>query len=111
MNAAAAVAAAAAAAAGLHRTGLGRQEGRPMEYRDCRRLPFLTKCIMETLRLWPAVGNGTFRELQYDEFVTGPNGTQVGVGHQSARPSCESCSDSCSDCTGTDGSRIERSRR
>jgi hypothetical protein len=23
-----------------------------------KRLPFLTKCIMETLRLWPVVPNG-----------------------------------------------------
>jgi cytochrome P450 len=24
---------------------------RPLEYRDCRALPFLTKCVMETLRV------------------------------------------------------------
>lgn len=28
---------------------------RPMHYRDCRGLPFLTRCITETMRLWPVV--------------------------------------------------------
>ena len=51
--------------------------GRKMVYEDCEKLPFLTKCVMETLRLWPAVANGTFRELQYDDFVIGPNGKEV----------------------------------
>ena len=40
------------------------QEGRDMVYEDCVRLPFMTRCVMETLRLWTAVPNGTFRELQ-----------------------------------------------
>ena len=26
----------------------------------------------------PAVANGTYRELQHDDYVTGPNGEQVG---------------------------------
>jgi cytochrome P450 len=47
---------------------------RALEYRDCRSLPFLTKCVMETLRLWPAVPNGTYRELQFDDFVQGDDG-------------------------------------
>ena len=29
---------------------------------------------METLRRWNAVPNGTFRELQYDDYVIGPGG-------------------------------------
>ena len=41
----------------------------PLEYTDLIKLPFMTKCIMETLRRWPAVANGTFRELQFDDFV------------------------------------------
>jgi len=49
----------------------------PLVYRDCRKMPFLTRCVMETLRLWPAVGNGTFRELLYDDYVKGPNGEDV----------------------------------
>jgi len=50
---------------------------REMCYEDCKRLPFLTRCVMETLRLWPAVANGTFRQLQYDDVVKGPNGKEV----------------------------------
>jgi len=49
----------------------------PLEYRHCRQLPFLTRCVMETLRLWPAVPNGTFRELQFDDYVKGASGKDV----------------------------------
>ena len=52
-------------------------KGREMTYDDCSKLPFLTKCVMETLRKWTAVPNGTFRELQYDEEVHGPGGKMV----------------------------------
>jgi cytochrome P450 len=52
-------------------------EGRPLQYRDCRKLPFLTRCVTETLRLWPAVPNGTFRELQFDDVIKGPGGKDV----------------------------------
>ena len=48
------------------------REGRDLEYRDLKRLEFMTKCIAETLRLWPVVPNGTFRELQFDDTVRGP---------------------------------------
>ena len=34
------------------------------------------RCIMETLRKWVIVPNGTFRQLAYDEYVAGP--TDVG---------------------------------
>ena len=44
---------------------------------DLDHLPFLTRCVMETLRLWTAVPNGTFRELQYDDYVKGPGGEMV----------------------------------
>lgn len=50
---------------------------REMTYADCKKLPFLTRCVMETLRLWPAVANGTFRQLQFDETVRGPAGHDV----------------------------------
>ena len=53
------------------------REGREMSYEDCGKLPFMTKCAMETLRLWTAVPNGTFRELQFDETVKGPGGKPV----------------------------------
>jgi len=52
---------------------------RPLEYADIHRLPFMTRCIVETLRLWPAVPNGTFRELQFDDTVKGGNGEDVFV--------------------------------
>ena len=32
-------------------------------YEDLGRLRFLSRCITETLRLWPAVPHGTFRQL------------------------------------------------
>ena len=50
---------------------------RDMTFADCKRMPFLTQCVMETLRKWTAVPNGTFRELQYDEHVTGVGGRKV----------------------------------
>jgi hypothetical protein len=40
-------------------------------YDDLKKLPFMTRCVMETLRLWPAVANGTaspplpFSELEH----------------------------------------------
>ena len=37
----------------------------------------MTKCVMETLRLWPVVPNGTFRQLSYDDEVKGPGGKMV----------------------------------
>lgn len=42
-------------------------------------LPFMTKCITETLRMWPALANGTYRELEHDEIITGINGDPVNV--------------------------------
>jgi len=51
--------------------------GRKPVYEDLQLLPFMTRCIMETLRLWPAVTNGTFREILFDDYITGPNGEDV----------------------------------
>ena len=42
-------------------------------------LPFMTKCITETLRLWPALANGTYRELERDEKIKGINGELVNL--------------------------------
>lgn len=50
---------------------------RPLEFLDMKKLPFMTRCIMETLRLWPVVPNGTFRQLSYDDEVKGPGGEMV----------------------------------
>jgi len=46
-------------------------------YRDLSRLDLLDRCITETLRMWPAVPNGTYRQLQFDDTVKGPEGTPV----------------------------------
>ncbi len=48
-------------------------------YLTFHELPFMTKCITETLRLWPALANGTYRELEYDEIVTGIDGEPVTI--------------------------------
>ena len=47
------------------------------------------RCVHETLRYWPAVNAGTFRELMHDDYVTGvdgekvlvPSGTQLQIQH------------------------------
>lgn len=41
-----------------------------IKLREFEKLPFLDKCIAETLRLYPAVANGSFRQLGYDDFIT-----------------------------------------
>jgi cytochrome P450 len=46
-------------------------------YETFKELPFMTKCLTETLRLWPALANGTYRELDADDTVTGINGDPV----------------------------------
>jgi cytochrome P450 len=46
-------------------------------YNSLNELPFMTKCIFETLRLWPTLANGTYRELEDEEEITGSNGEIV----------------------------------
>ena len=46
-------------------------------YHTFFQLPFMTKCITETLRMWPALANGTYREIEKDEIITGYNGQPV----------------------------------
>jgi len=63
--------------------------GRDPTYSDLGsgRLSFMDRCITETLRLWPAVAAGTYRQLQFDEevrsqgggLVTLPRGTPVQI--------------------------------
>ena len=54
-----------------------KQGSREIEYTDFKRLPFMTRCIMETLRLWTPLPNGTFRELEEDDFVMGLRGERI----------------------------------
>mmetsp|Transcript_5451 Transcript_5451/g.6369 ORF Transcript_5451/g.6369 Transcript_5451/m.6369 type:complete len:577 (+) Transcript_5451:288-2018(+) len=51
--------------------------GRDMTYEDLSSLQFMTKCVMETLRKWPAVANGTYRQIRFDDYVKGPDGKDV----------------------------------
>ena len=46
-------------------------------YHSFFQLPFMTKCITETLRMWPALANGTYREIEKDEIITGHDGQSV----------------------------------
>jgi len=48
-------------------------------YKTFNELPFMTRCLTETLRLWPALANGTYRELESDETIHGIDGTSVNV--------------------------------
>jgi hypothetical protein len=53
------------------------QKERPIEYDDFKKLSFMTRCIMETLRLWTPIPNGTYRELIEDDYVIGNNNEPV----------------------------------
>ena len=48
-------------------------------YNTFSQLPFMTKCITETLRMWPALANGTYRELESDEEICGINNKKVSI--------------------------------
>ena len=51
----------------------------PIEYDDFKNLPFMTRCIMETLRLWTPIPNGTYRELIEDSYIIGYNNEPIFV--------------------------------
>ena len=53
------------------------QKNKPIKYEDLKKLPFMTRCIMETLRLWSPIPNGTFRELSEDDYIIGINNQKV----------------------------------
>ena len=55
------------------------QKNKKITTKDFKRLHFMTRCIMETLRLHTAVPNGTFRELIEDEIIMGKNGKNVNI--------------------------------
>ena len=48
-------------------------------YETFNELSFMTRCITETLRMWPALANGTYRELERDDSITGINGEKVNL--------------------------------
>ena len=48
-----------------------------IHYTDFKLLPYMTRCIMETLRLWTSIPNGTSRELESDEYIIGKEGELV----------------------------------
>ena len=52
---------------------------RSIKLDDFRKLKLMTRCITETLRLWPAVANGTYRELLFDDYITGKDNKGVRV--------------------------------
>jgi len=53
--------------------------GRDMTYADLPQMTFLTRVITETLRFWPSVPNGTFRETEFDDVITGRDGKRVTI--------------------------------
>jgi cytochrome P450 len=48
-------------------------------YDTFKELPFMTRCLTEALRLWPALANGTYRELEHEETIAGIDGEPVQV--------------------------------
>jgi len=50
-----------------------------LKYKDlgAGKLDLLDRCVTETLRLWPAVAAGTYRQLQFEDTICGPGGDQV----------------------------------
>ena len=55
----------------------GWKKNNKISYEDLKKLPFMSKCITETLRLWPPIPNGTFRELISDDYIEGLNNKKV----------------------------------
>ena len=50
-----------------------------VSYDTFHELPFMTQCITETLRMWPALANGTYRELESEEVISGIDGDPVTI--------------------------------
>jgi cytochrome P450 len=48
-------------------------------YDTFKQLPYMTKCITEILRLWPALANGTYRELETNETIHGIDGNLITI--------------------------------
>ena len=50
-----------------------------IDYDDLKNLKYMTRCIMEILRLWTAIPNGTFRELDKNDYIIGNDGEKVEI--------------------------------
>jgi cytochrome P450 len=50
---------------------------RDLEFKDLKKFPFMTRCIMEALRMWPVVPQGTYKILERDDTCQGPGGKVV----------------------------------
>ena len=50
-----------------------------IEYNDLKELKYMNRCIMETLRLWTSIPNGTSRELIEDDYIIGKSGEKVKI--------------------------------
>jgi cytochrome P450 len=48
-------------------------------YDDLKQLKYMTRCIMEILRLWTAIPNGTFRELDKSDYIIGKDGEKIEI--------------------------------
>ena len=55
----------------------GKSKKYSLQYADLKSFPFMTRCVHETLRLWPAVPNGTFRVLESQDYCMGNDGNKV----------------------------------
>ena len=55
------------------------EESKDIVYDDFKTLPFMTCAIMETLRLWTSIPNGTTRELVKDDYIIGKNNKKVKI--------------------------------
>jgi len=52
--------------------------GRDPRYQDLSHgLELLDRCVTESLRLWPAVANGTYRQLQFADGIRGLGGEEI----------------------------------
>ena len=53
------------------------RENRDIAYDDLPALMNMKRCINETLRIWPSVPNGTFREIEFDDYIQGKDNKKV----------------------------------
>lgn len=56
-----------------------KKQQRKINYDDLKQLNIMKICLNETLRLWPSVPNGTFREFEFDDYIQGYNNNKVKI--------------------------------